>query len=65
VLVHELAHHMQSAAGLEYPCPQEREKLAYKAQDEWLHLFGRSLESEFQIDKMTMLVMTSCAFAQP
>jgi Domain of unknown function (DUF6647) len=65
VLVHELVHHLQSTAGLKYPCPQEREKLAYAAQDKWLHLFGVSLESEFQIDKMTVLVTTSCAFAQP
>ena len=65
VLVHELVHHMQSTAGIKYPCPQEREKLAYKAQDKWLHLFGVSLESEFQIDRMTMLVTTSCAFAEP
>jgi hypothetical protein len=65
VLVHELVHHLQSTTGLKYPCPQERERLAYKAQDNWLHLFGLSLESEFQIDKMTVLVTTSCAFAEP
>jgi len=65
VLVHEMVHHLQSTGGLKYPCPQEREKLAYAAQDKWLHLFGASLESEFQIDKMTVLVTTSCAFAEP
>jgi hypothetical protein len=65
VLVHELVHHLQSSAGLKYPCPQEREKLAYEAQDKWLHLFGVSLESEFQIDRLTLLVTTSCALAEP
>jgi hypothetical protein len=33
-------------AGTAYECPAEREKLAYEAQDNWLHLFGRNLEAE-------------------
>jgi len=33
-------------AGAAYHCPAEREKLAYEAQDKWLHLFGRNLEAE-------------------
>ena len=51
ILVHELVHHMQSAAALEYPCPEEREKLAYKAQDEWLHLFGRNPKASSKLIK--------------
>ena len=27
ILVHELVHHVQNAAGLKYACPQEREKV--------------------------------------
>ena len=59
-LVHEMVHHLQNVAGLTYACPQEREALAYEAQEKWLGLFGRSLSSEFQIDGMTLLVRTKC-----
>ena len=48
-------------AGAAYQCPAEREKLAYEAQDNWLHLFGRNLEAEFEINGLALLV--SCAMA--
>ena len=60
VLVHELVHHLQNVGGLKYDCPQAREKPAYRAQMKWLELFGTSLEEEFQIDAMTILVRASC-----
>ncbi len=60
VLVHEVVHHVQNVAGLKYACPEEREKLAYAAQREWLALFGRNLMKEFKLDAMTLLVRTSC-----
>jgi Domain of unknown function (DUF6647) len=60
VLVHEMVHHAQNLLGLKYGCPQEREQLAYLAQERWLGLFGRSLESEFELDPMTLLVRTKC-----
>ena len=63
VLVHELVHHLQNEAGLTYECPAEREKLAYEAQDKWLGLFGRSLEREFEINGLALLISTSCAMA--
>src|SRR3954468_11707723 len=50
VLVHEMVHHLQNEAGTAYECPAEREKLAYEAQDNWLHLFGRNLEADFKIN---------------
>lgn len=62
ILVHELVHHLQAAAGLRYACPQEREALAFRAQEEWLQLFGSSLERAFSIDGMTLLVRTTCAY---
>jgi hypothetical protein len=62
VLVHELVHHLQNVADEKFMCPQEREKDAYKAQREWLALFGRTLEQEFEIDAMTVLVRTNCGF---
>jgi Domain of unknown function (DUF6647) len=63
VLVHEMVHHLQSKARTRYECPAEREKLAYEAQDKWLGLFGRTLENDFHLDGLTLLVRTSCAMA--
>jgi hypothetical protein len=60
VLVHEMVHHLQNAAGLKYECSQAREKPAYAAQDRWLALFGRNLLEEFKLDPMTVLVRTNC-----
>jgi hypothetical protein len=62
LLVHEIVHHLQNAAGQKFLCPQEREKAAYKAQSQWLAQFGRTLEQDFEIDPMTMLVRTNCEF---
>src|SRR5262249_53007281 len=60
VLVHEAVHHLQHAAKLPFACPQEREQLAYRAQERWLQRFDRSLASEFGTDGFTLLVRTSC-----
>src|SRR5262245_3473397 len=62
VLVHEMVHHLQHLAGIKYGCPEEREKLAYLAQNRWLERFGRSLEGEFELDGFTLLVRTNCGF---
>jgi hypothetical protein len=62
VLVHEMVHHLQNLGGLKYECPQEREKLAYKAQDRWLSLFGHSLEHDFELDGFSLLVKTKCFY---
>jgi predicted metalloprotease len=50
ILVHEMVHHFQNLLGLKYECAQEREKLAYTAQDRWLVRSGRSLASDFDFD---------------
>jgi hypothetical protein len=63
VLVHEMVHHLQNEAGTTYECAAEREKLAYELQDKWLGLFGRNLESEFEINGLALLISTSCALA--
>lgn len=62
MLVHETVHHLQTTAGLRYACPEEREALAYSAQEDWLRLFGTSLEREFAIDSFTLLAITHCGF---
>jgi hypothetical protein len=60
VLAHELVHHIQNMSGEKFDCPQAREALAYRAQLRWLELFGKTLEDEFEIDPMTVLVRTRC-----
>jgi len=60
VLVHEMVHHLQNHGKLRYSCPQEREKLAFAAQNHWLIGFGTSLEEEFGIDPFTLLVKVNC-----
>ena len=62
VLVHEMVHHFQNVLGLKHECPQEREKLAYIAQDRWLGLFGHSLAGDFALDPFSLLVKTRCFF---
>lgn len=61
ILVHETVHHLQNLAGLKFACAGEREKTAYRAQARFLDLFQQSLETEFGIDPMTLLVRTNCA----
>ena len=53
-------HHLQNVRQLSYFCPAAREGLAYAAQEKWLGLFGRSLSSEFDLDPMSLKVMTAC-----
>jgi len=60
VLVHEGVHHFQNVLKLKYECPQQREKLAYMAQDRWLAQFGHSLETAFHMDAFSLLVKTQC-----
>ncbi|MCZ7600771.1 MAG: hypothetical protein M5U09_27730 [Gammaproteobacteria bacterium] len=62
VLVHELVHHLQHLQGKAYRCPAAREQLAYRAQQDWLSMFDTTLEAEFEIDAMTLLVRTRCLF---
>ena len=60
ILVHEMVHHLQNVGELKFACPQEREALAYKAQDQWLQLFGKDLAGEFELDAFTILVKSRC-----
>jgi hypothetical protein len=60
VLVHEMVHHLQNLSGERYECPAAMEKPAYKAQAKWLEQFDRTLEGEFELDGLTLLVRTNC-----
>jgi hypothetical protein len=62
ILVHEMVHHFQNMLGLKYECGQAREELAYRAQDRWLGLLGRDLETDFELDAFSLLVKTKCFY---
>jgi hypothetical protein len=60
MLVHEMVHHLQKKGNLKYECSQERERVAYEAQDQWLRLFKGNLEANFKIDPLMRLMLTNC-----
>jgi hypothetical protein len=60
VLVHEMVHHLQTLARLKFGCPQEREQIAFRAQQRWLSAFDTDLEREFDLDAMWLLVSSNC-----
>jgi hypothetical protein len=62
ILVHEMVHHLQNVGRLKFECPQEREQLAYDAQEKWLSLFGRDLEHDFGMDAMSIFVKSKCFY---
>jgi hypothetical protein len=62
VLVHELVHHVQNVTGQKFACDEDREALAFAAQEKWLGLFGSNLEMEFDLDPFTLLVRTHCPY---
>jgi len=60
VLVHEMVHHLQQMGRLPFECPQERERMAYAAQERWLALEGTSLAEAFDVDPFTVLALSTC-----
>jgi len=62
VLVHEMVHHLQRSARIAYACDEEREQLAFAAQDEWLHLFGHQLTADFDLDPFTIMLRSTCLY---
>jgi hypothetical protein len=60
ILVHEMVHHIQNVAGMNYPCPEAREAPAFAAQAAWLARSGMDLLAAFGIDPLTLLVRTKC-----
>ena len=60
VLVHELVHYLEDRASRRYECLGEREALAYEAQQRWLRLFGKDLQSAFGLDAFTLKMRTTC-----
>lgn len=64
ILLHELIHHMQAAAGLEYSCSGLRERVAYEAQRKFLESQDVDIFEALGIDRLFYAVVTNCAFFQ-
>jgi hypothetical protein len=62
ILVHEMVHHLQNIGQLKFECPQEREKVAYEAQAQWLALYKSDLAQEFGLDGFNLLIKTKCFY---
>jgi hypothetical protein len=60
-MVHELVHHVQEAAAMEYPCLAAREALAYHLQARFLKENGIADPYAFlKIDEFTIAVLSMC-----
>jgi len=60
ILLHELVHHMQDAAGRSYACPGVREREAYGLQRRWLERRGGSLRETLGINALHLVLVTRC-----
>jgi hypothetical protein len=60
VLVHEMVHHLQHVSNQKFACPEQRERLAFEAQNAWLKLFKTDLEAAFGIDSFTVWARSAC-----
>jgi len=60
VLLHGLVNHAQREYGLTYACSQQREEVAFAAQEAWLKLFGRTLSETFGLDEAAYMLSTQC-----
>jgi hypothetical protein len=58
ILVHELVHHLQYRAGLDYECYGAREALAYDTQESYLEAAGLSLS--LIIGPLLRMVIVTC-----
>ena len=60
MLVRGMVYHAQREAGLTYACTQEREQVAYEAQEAWLKLFGQTGKDIFGLDDAAYMLITQC-----
>ncbi|MCB9947995.1 MAG: hypothetical protein H6842_09235 [Rhodospirillaceae bacterium] len=64
ILLHELVHHMQSRAGMEYACRAEMEKAAYDAQIAFLASMGMDMFEVMEMNELFYRIITNCALMQ-
>jgi hypothetical protein len=61
ILVHEVVHHVQEAASVDFPCLAAREKDAYALQARWLEERGEDLFARFEINDLALHFLTHCS----
>ncbi len=62
ILVHEMVHHLQEMTAQSFGCMEDKEEMAYAAQDRWLALAGSSLKKEFGVDAFTVMARSTCLY---
>jgi hypothetical protein len=60
ILVHEMVHHLQNVSGRTFACPGAREAEALDLQERWLALSGVTLTEVFELNSLTLFVLTRC-----
>ncbi|MGE0253455.1 MAG: DUF6647 family protein [Alphaproteobacteria bacterium] len=60
ILLHEIVHHMQEAAGKAYACRGELEAVAYDAQDRFLEEHGIDMGPALGLEPLFRSIVTSC-----
>lgn len=60
VLLHGLVLHTQREYGLTYACVQQREEVAFAAQEAWLKQYGQTLSDTFGLDETAHMLSTQC-----
>ena len=60
VLLHELVHHMQAQANVEYPCRGKMEKVAHEAQFAWLEAAGLDPYETIGLNQLYYVMVTTC-----
>ena len=60
ILVHELVHHLQAAAGRDYVCRGAMEREAYDIQAAWLEARGAELLEVMNMNGLFLYAVTRC-----
>ena len=60
VLLHELVHHMQASADIDYDCRGAMEKVAYDAQIDFLASMDLDMFEVMEINRLFYVLLTSC-----
>lgn len=60
ILVHEMVHHVEAQAGVQFLCAAERERSAYELQERWLDQFGIDILTAFDMTRAGIRRASAC-----
>jgi hypothetical protein len=60
ILVHEIVHHVEAQAGVQFYCYGHRERSAYALQERWLAQFGVDMLDAFDMTRAGVERSSSC-----